>query len=44
MHVSNIKPETEEVREGPTAASGLHEGNHQHGNTRHLWLHEEDPS
>lgn len=38
------KPETVEVRAGPTAASERLEGNHQHGNTRRLWLHEEAPS
>lgn len=44
VRVCNVKPETAEVHGGPTAASELHEGNHQHGNTRRLWLHEEAPS
>lgn len=42
--VCNVTPETEEVRVDPTAAYELRDGNHQHGNTRRLWLHEEAPS
>lgn len=41
VHVCDVKPETAEVHVGPAAASELHEGNHQHGNTQRLWLHEE---
>lgn len=42
--VCNVTPETAGVHVSPTAASELHKGNHQRGNTQHLWLHEEAPS
>lgn len=44
VRVCNITPETAGVHVSPTAASELHKGNHQRGNTQHLWLHEEAPS
>lgn len=44
VHGCDVKPETAEVHVGPAAASELHEGNHQHGNTQRLWLHKEAPS